>query len=169
MTIIITPNYPETKTDFKQHKIVNKVRRFSDFKNEISNNVLFMLNCTTHSSVLLLCVVLFNVNKTFGNVFLLVTLWYFKFNVMYAVFQTTISSVWLKKGISPIVSAPPQLRIYTDRSYTLSSSICQLSCLAKCNAQNLYFLQLFCPNTLPPLSICSLHFGYEKLWVCFQT
>ena len=27
-------------------------------------NVLFMLNCTTHSSVLLLCVVQFNVNKT---------------------------------------------------------------------------------------------------------
>ena len=103
------------------------------------------------------------------NVFLLATLWYLKFNVMYAVFQTTIySGVWLKKGISPIVSAPPQLRIYTDRSYTLSSSICQLSCLAKCNAQNLYFLQLFCPNTLPPLSICSFHFGYEKLWVCFK-
>ena len=94
---------------------------------------------------------------------------YFKFNVMYAVFQTTICSIWLEKGMNPIASAQPQLRIYTDHSYMLSSTICQLSCLAKCNAQNLYFLQLFCPNTLPPLSICSLHFGYEKLWVCFQT
>ena len=30
----------------------------------IIHNVLFTLNCTTHSSVLLLCVVQFNVNKT---------------------------------------------------------------------------------------------------------
>ena len=30
-------------------------------------------------------------------------------------------------------------------------------------------MKLFCPNTLPPFSICSLHFGYKKLWVFFPT
>ena len=32
-----------------------------------SNNVLFTLKCTTNSSVLLLCVVQFNMNKTLGG------------------------------------------------------------------------------------------------------
>ena len=33
---------------------------------EITYNVLFMLNCTTHSSKTPLCVVQFNINKTLG-------------------------------------------------------------------------------------------------------
>ena len=30
-------------------------------------------------------------------------------------------------------------------------------------------MQLFCPNTLPPFSICSLHFGYKKTLGLFPT
>ena len=51
MTIIITPNYPETKTDFKQHIIVNKVRKFRlilKMKSQICSGILETLECPVH-------------------------------------------------------------------------------------------------------------------------